>query len=161
MLYELSCLINPDLSEEQAGEFIEKLEGIVSDGGKVVKKDPARKIGLAYPIKKQTNAFLLSIMFESSPEKMGELKDKLDKDSEIIRFLLIKTKIEEDRPPRIPQSATGEASKDSKPIKTPTETPVIDKTEEKPAEKSKKESSTKVEMEKIETELNKILDESQ
>ena len=170
MLYELSCLINPDLSQEQAEEFIQKLEKIVSDGGKVVKKDPAKKIGLAYAIKKQTNAFLLSIMFESSPGKMEELKKKLDKDAEIIRFLLIKTKIEKERPPRI---AAKTASKDAKPAKTKEPAKILDKTtvrgkiekgeekEEKSAEKSKKEGATKVEMEKIETELNKILDESQ
>lgn len=168
MLYELSCLINPDFSQEQAGDFIQKLEGMLADGGKVIKKDSAKKIGLAYPINKQTSAFLLSIMFELSPEKMEELKNKLDKDSEIIRFLLIKTKIEKDRPPRIPQNAISEAGKDVKSIKENKETkssddtPVVSKAAgEKPAASKPKASTKKVEMEKIETELNKILNESQ
>lgn len=175
MLYELSCLINPDFSQEQAEEFVQKLEGLVSIGGKVVKKDLAKKIGLAYAIKKQTSAFLLSIIFESTSEKIEELQKKLDGDSEIIRFLLIKTKIEKDRPPRIAPKITGEdassaslmadksvKTKDSAKIlgETPAETKT-DKGEEKLAKKIEKESTTKVEMEKIETELNKILDESQ
>jgi len=168
MLYELSCLVNSDLNEEQAGEFIKKLESILAVGGKIVKKDPAKKIGLAYPIKKQTSAFLLSIMFESSPEKMEELKNQLDKDTKIIRFLLIKTKIEEDRPPRIPQSAINDASENAKPVKEKKlsdDIPIVNKSgkdgEERPAASKQKGGTTKVEMEKIETELNKILDESQ
>lgn len=165
MLYELSCLISPDLSEEQAGELIKKLESIVSDGGQVVKTNHAKKIGLAYAIEKRTNAFLFSILFESDVKKMEQLKKAADENVEIIRFLLIKTEIEEDRKPRIMPNTESKTSSDAIPkaikkTKTDSDEDDEEKDKKKPTTKKKKKDTEKIEMEKIETELNKILDES-
>ena len=156
MLYELTCLINPDLNENELGEFSDKLSKSLSESGKIIKTESSRRVKLQYKIKQYTNAFLLSFVFETEPEKLENLKVQLDKDASIVRFLLIKIKIEKDPTPRDMIKKEAVTSKE-------TETKEQDKGAEKekpqPKEKITK-TEDKVSMEKIETELNKILDES-
>jgi len=154
MLYELTCLINPDLNENELGEFSDKLSKSLSESGKIIKTESSRKIKLQYKIKKHTNAFLLSFTFETEPENLEDIKTQLDKDANIVRFLLIKIKIEKELKAR-------EIVKKETTVSEKTEDKKQDASEEKPQPKEKdKKVEAKVSMEKIETELNKILDES-
>jgi len=155
MLYELTCLTNPDLNENEIDEFSDKLSKLLSESGKIIKTEKARKIKLQYKIKKYTNAFLLSFVFETEPENLDNIKIQLDKDSNIVRFLLIKIKIE--KAPVIREIVKKETTT-SKEIENKGQAVSTEKPQ--PKEKADK-AESKVSMEKIETELNKILDESE
>lgn len=171
-LYELTCLINPDLSETEALNFTQGLATKIAETGKIEKTENPKKIGLSYPIKNQRTAFLMSLVFEEdTPEKADGLKTQLEKEKTILRFLLVKTKPEvEKRPPA--QIAKGKESKTVEEETKETAVEAIEIEGEKVAKISRKKAKPKetlpktqeekkVEMEKIEEDLEKILDESQ
>ena len=161
MLYELTCLTNPDFNENELGEFSDKLSGLLSKSGKIVKTSRTGRVKLQYKIKQNTNAFLVSFIFELEPKDLDNINTELDKDTNIIRFLIIKTKIEKESEPRLARKETTEKPevKDKEAKVTKTEDKK-EKAEEKPEVKEKPKKEAKVSMDKIETELNKILDES-
>jgi small subunit ribosomal protein S6 len=88
--YELTYLITPLLSEEEARAFQEKIissiqdqGGILTEGGILVRKR------LAYPVKKNLQAFLAVLSFQLSPEKTADLEKKIKAEGEILRHLLV------------------------------------------------------------------------
>ncbi|NQU82873.1 MAG: 30S ribosomal protein S6 [Parcubacteria group bacterium] len=156
MLYELTCLISPDLNENEVAEFAEKLLKLLSESGKIIKTENPKKIRLSYKIEKQTNAFMLSFIFEADPDKLASLKVNLDKDKSVIRFLLIKTKIEEER--KIPDKREQKTPESAKPEKIKTTRQAKDDKKEIKIDKKSKKVEDKATMEKIEEDLDKILD---
>lgn len=91
-LYELTYLISPELKEQELKDFSQKVDSLISKNGKILKSESPKKINLAYPIQKRGGAFLASFEFHSEPEKIESLKKELEKEKEILRFLLIKKK---------------------------------------------------------------------
>lgn len=88
--YELTYLIPQEISVEDQKSFSDKLaesisakQGIVIDIAKPVKKR------LAYPIKKQEAAILLSIRFQMEPQSLLVFKDEIQKNQQILRSLII------------------------------------------------------------------------
>ena len=73
--YELSYLIKPDLSEEEAQkihqEIISSIQG--KDGLLDLSLDP-KKIKLSYPIKKEEEAYLATITFYLKKENINNLQ---------------------------------------------------------------------------------------
>jgi len=90
-LYELNCLLSPDFSEEQAVAFAQKIEANLPES-KIIKSEIPKKIGLSYLIKKQNAAFLYSVVLETEPQKMEKIKNILEKEDKILRFLLLNKK---------------------------------------------------------------------
>lgn len=92
-LYELTYLISPELSEEEVKAFQEKVVSFIKeeDGMLEEEKTPLIK-KLAYPIKKQVQAFLSVITFHSNPEKIAGLEKKLKMENQILRYLLLTIK---------------------------------------------------------------------
>lgn len=135
IFYELTYLINPELTEEKAEEAFKELEKAISQQGKIIASEKPRKIVLAYPIKKKSQAFLALIRFEGETEAIKAINDNLKNEQTIIRFLLTKHKKVE--------------PKKEKKVK-----PSILK---KPAKKKTKVEERKVDMAEIEKELDQIL----
>ena len=131
--YELTYLISPELKEEEIGDFLKRIESLISKIGKISKSRNPEKIKLSYPIQKKKEAFLNSLEFEGEADKIDDLKKEVEKEKNILRYLLIKKKEMEKKikePKRIRRKIT--------------ET-------EKPKEKKK------VELKKIEEKLGEIL----
>jgi len=88
--YELTYLISSILTEEEAKVLQSKIgELVVNEGGSV--KDspvPARK-KLAYPINKETQAYLAVIDFQLEPEKLANLEKALKAETQILRYLML------------------------------------------------------------------------
>ncbi|OIO46059.1 MAG: 30S ribosomal protein S6 [Parcubacteria group bacterium CG1_02_39_15] len=87
--YELTCLISPDLSEEElkqleekVASFIREEEGILNGTSLVVRK------ALSYPVKKKHSAYLAMINFQLNPEKIENLEAKLKKENQVLRYLV-------------------------------------------------------------------------
>lgn len=129
-LYELTYLLSPDLSQEEAARFLEKLIVLVQEeGGILVDSGTSSLRRLAYPIKlprtidslvsqKKNSAFLSSIAFRSEPEKITMFTQKISQEPKIIRFLLTSKKERKadmrQRPFRKPPSAFKEKTGEEK-----------------------------------------------
>lgn len=99
-VYELSYLLTPSFSEEEALSIHGNLkEFITSLNGKMISDETPRIIDLAYTMSKMVKnvrnkfekAYFSWVKFEIDPEKTADIKKKFDADDNIIRFLIIKT----------------------------------------------------------------------
>jgi len=88
--YELTYLISPDLSEEEANSLsteitssVQKKQGILEKNLSLLKKQ------LSHAIKKKTAAYLASLDFQINPEGLEELKKQIKSDPRILRHLIL------------------------------------------------------------------------
>ena len=113
--YELTYLIIPSLASTEAEEYHKKIkEDIKKEGGAVGKEQIPAKKTLAYPINKNTEGYLASLDIEIDKEKVSLLKEKLDKEEEILRHLLI----EKEAPQKTEERKVSRKKKSLKPEKT-------------------------------------------
>lgn len=95
-LYEASYLISPAKSEEEARGFHDALKNYLPDlGGLIEENGAVLKRRLYYPIKKMREAYFAHFKFMVEPEKLVELRKKLDA-KDVLRYLLVETR-------RVPQ----------------------------------------------------------
>ena len=99
-IYEVGYLLASTLSEEEVPVKYGNLKDlIVSLGGEIISDEMPKMISLAYLMSKVTqnvrtkfdSAYFGWVKFEINPEKVLELKKKLDVDSNFVRFLILKT----------------------------------------------------------------------
>lgn len=89
-------MISPAKSEEEAKNFQDTLKNfLLSLGGLVEENGSVLKRRLYYPVKKVREAHFAHFKFLAEPEKLSELRKKLE-EKDVLRYLLIETK-------RIPQ----------------------------------------------------------
>ncbi len=99
--YELTCIINGELSEAELEAIVKKIKGFVAEEeGNIEKELTPQKRGLKYPIHKKSDSFLFSADFLLSPEKIENLNKKLKTESQILRFMTSKKKKISDTPIR-------------------------------------------------------------
>ncbi|MFH1509720.1 MAG: 30S ribosomal protein S6 [Candidatus Nealsonbacteria bacterium] len=87
--YELTYLINPDLSEEESKAFQAKINSLIADQGVLEEGNMILKKKLAYPIQKKEQSYMAVATFNALPEKIAELEKNLKEQKEILRYLLI------------------------------------------------------------------------
>lgn len=138
--YELTYLISPELSEEEVKVFHKKITSLIQEEGGILDEEnsPLKK-KLAYPIKKQFQAYLATLNFQLNPGSVVILEKKLKSENQILRYLIL-TKEKLNIIPRI--------------TKIPA---TLKKSGEAVFEKKEK----KVELKEIEKKLEEILNESQ
>ncbi|MCX6752846.1 MAG: 30S ribosomal protein S6 [Candidatus Nomurabacteria bacterium] len=99
-IYEVGYLLSNSIEEaDVALEYGNLKELISSLDGEIVSDEMPRDIELAYTIEKIIankkhkfdNAYFGWVKFAMDPEKVLELKKKLDLDVKIVRFLILKT----------------------------------------------------------------------
>ncbi len=88
--YELTYLIPATSEENKIQNTQEKINSLISKAGQILKVEKLKRISLAYPIKKTQEAFLGTVEFTAPSQKVEDLKKKLEKEIDILRFLLIK-----------------------------------------------------------------------
>jgi len=96
-LYEFTYLISPESSEDDLKTFGEKINSLIQNEGGILDEvaTPIKK-GLAYPIKKQTSAYLTTLGFRLSSEKLENLEKKIKAEDKILRYsVLIKPRVKE------------------------------------------------------------------
>jgi len=100
-VYELSYLITPTKSLEEAeGKAADLKSHMLSNGGTILNEGKPKIIDLAYPMAKiisnkryvYENAYFGWVKVEIAKDRASLVKDTLDKDIDVIRFLIIKTK---------------------------------------------------------------------
>lgn len=141
--YELTYIISPEITSEEAGAVAREIESsIQGKEGIIIKQENPSAKPLAYVIKKHASGFVGAIEFQSEPENVKELEEKLHKDAKIIRSMVTIKQIQKPRKER-----------GSRRIIAETKQPEIEI--EKPSEKEKE----KVELKDIEQKLDEILGE--
>ena len=88
--YELAYLTTPEVSEEELKNLIDKIGNFILDEQGVIDKTltPSKR-RLGYPIKKQREAFLVSLDFHLAAEKIENLKKKINSEGQILRHLVM------------------------------------------------------------------------
>ncbi len=91
--YELAFLLSPEIEEKKLKEHHQKINTLIEKAGGVLisSLSPVKKT-LFYPIKKKTEAFLGSSEFQIEPKALESLKKELEKEAEILRFLIVAKK---------------------------------------------------------------------
>ena len=100
--YELSYLLTParnathsvaggtDVAEEKLElETADLLKIISENGGETIESSTPKKRWLAYPIKKQTQAYFGVIYFNTSKENLDKIKHILSFNKKLLRFLIL------------------------------------------------------------------------
>lgn len=102
-VYELGYLLTPQTPEASLEEKVAALSAVLSDGGgEILSTGAPEYIDLAYPmhIKARTEyttytqAYFGFIKFTHSPEVLEQIKKSLDSDTDLIRYILVKTSAE-------------------------------------------------------------------
>lgn len=136
--YELTYLITPDLTEEEIKNLIDKISGFILElSGTIEKTIGPEKRKLAYLVKNKKEAFLSSLIFSLNQDKIEELFKIIEKESLILRHIIIVLKNKSQRSFKIKKRTRPE-------IKSAEEIAREDK-------------DKKVEIEKIDEKIDEIL----
>jgi small subunit ribosomal protein S6 len=138
-LYELTYLISSELSEEEARTFQNKIASLIKEEGILDEIRMPFRRKLAYPIKKQVQAYLAFLNFKINPEGLANLEKKLRAENKILRYLILIKK---------PVKAGKERRRKSF---IPSQAPILTE------KKSVPEKEKKVELKEIEKKLEEIL----
>ena len=90
--YQLTYLISPQLNSTEIEDFSKKIESLISKFGKILKLENPERIRLSYPIQKKREAFLNFLEFKGEVNQIDNLKKEVEKEKNILRYLLIKKK---------------------------------------------------------------------
>jgi small subunit ribosomal protein S6 len=97
--YQLAYLLSPQLGKEEIKKIEDTIiELLKKEGGVFDKSDPPLKRSLFYPIKKFKEAFLGSCYFFLEPGNLKNLKEKLESEEKILRFLITSEKAQKKIP---------------------------------------------------------------
>lgn len=87
--YELTCLVNSEISTEDAqAKVLEISSQIQKEGGLIIKSEGPIPRSLGYKIKGQVSALWVNIEFSLEPDKLNVIEGIIRKDAKIIRHLI-------------------------------------------------------------------------
>ena len=87
--YEVMYIVRPDVEQEILDATVAKFQGIISNGGEIVKHDLMGKRRLAYEIKKFREGIYVLVNFNATPEVVNELERLMKISDEVIRYLVV------------------------------------------------------------------------
>lgn len=99
MDYELTLILDPDLTTDAQKKLIAKIKKLIEDPptrqpagekGKVEKTDDLGKKDFAYPITKKTFGYYYLLIFSVSKEAIIIIDKKIKLEEGVLRYLLIK-----------------------------------------------------------------------
>jgi len=79
--YELTYLISPDLSEKEVFSFQEKIISLIQEAGGTLGE-------VKTPVRKKM-AYLATLNFHLSPEKLEILEKKLKSEGQVLRYIIL------------------------------------------------------------------------
>ena len=87
--YELLFVLDPDLSEEQKAEMIERVKGIIAADGEAGEADVWGDRKLAYSINKKNTGYYVVLPFKASAELPKELDRRLRISDNVMRHIIV------------------------------------------------------------------------
>ena len=89
-IYETTFIINPQTDDATIGGQVQSVSNLITEnGGKIVFEEHLGTRRLAYQIKKLTQGYYGSFIFESPPELLVKLEKHYKQDEAYIRFLTV------------------------------------------------------------------------
>jgi small subunit ribosomal protein S6 len=89
--YEITCVIDPNIGEEELPALLEKFSNqIVNLGGQIIAVDNLGKKRLAFEIKGKTEGIYVNIRFSSNPEAAKELGRIIRLSDQVLRNITIR-----------------------------------------------------------------------
>jgi small subunit ribosomal protein S6 len=90
--YEIMIIVDPEAGEEQVGQVVDRVKGILSqhqsDVGSV---DTWGRRKLAYPIDKKSEGQYVVVAFQAEPPALTELERVLSLADDVVRFKVVRT----------------------------------------------------------------------
>ena len=117
VMYELTYIINPNLTEGEVTAQTDKVRSFINElGGELKNEKLWEKRRLAYPVKKHGFGFYVTAEFNLGPETIVELDKKIRLEPNVLRHLLITKELIKETPrriqlPRVPKEKIGLAPK--------------------------------------------------
>lgn len=109
--YEMSYLLSPEISEEKLdSEIAEVKKIIVENGGDEIQANLPIKRRLAYPVKKQNQAYFGVVYFNTDGEGLEKMKKVLALNKKILRLLILNKVIKQKPIPTIISEQPAETS---------------------------------------------------
>lgn len=106
--YELAYLLNPEVAEENLNLETAELQRIISEnGGEAIESETPKKRWLAYPVKKQKQAYFGVIYFNTDKENVDKIKKTIFFNKNVLRFLII-SKTMKPKQAALPQRVVAE-----------------------------------------------------
>lgn len=88
--YEIAYLLSPEIAEEKLDLETAELQKIISEnGGEAIESETPKKRWLAYPVKKQRQAYFGVIYFNTDKENVDKIKKTIFFNKNVLRFLII------------------------------------------------------------------------
>lgn len=151
--YELTYIITPEVTSEEALTCAKDFESFITDNnGTIAKQQSPGAKALSYPINKKASGFVGTLEFQLEPEKLVELKNSIEKNGKITRFIVIIKKPTELRKSKRSRSKLEEHALEMGNTKTET-----DITDEEPNTSKNQDEKQKVELKDIEQKLDELL----
>jgi small subunit ribosomal protein S6 len=86
--YEVLLLLDPELSDENQAEIVERVKTLVEKGGGTFERhDPWGRRKLAYPIDKKDDGIYHLLTFAAPAETLDELSRVLKIDDDVLRHM--------------------------------------------------------------------------
>ena len=116
--YELSYLLTPDIPENKINSEATELQNIITEnGGYIVHQtNPPEKKRLAYPVRKQNQAYFGVVYFNIDKDGLDKIKKNLSFSKKILRLTILSKVVKPKPSPIISEP----------PLKTPAPTPSFD-----------------------------------
>jgi len=125
--YELSYLLTSDIPEDKIdSEAIELKNIITENGGDIIQTNPPEKKWLAYPVRKQNQAYFGIVYFNIDKDGLNKIKKTLAFSKKILRFLILNTVIKSHPTGDHPKGEKPSPVIDDRPAKTPAPTQSFD-----------------------------------
>ena len=87
--YELLFVLDPDLSEEQKAEMVERVKGIIAADGEAGEADVWGDRKLAYPINKKNIGYYVVMPFKAGADLPKELDRRLKISDNVMRHIIV------------------------------------------------------------------------
>jgi len=90
--YELMLIINPQVSDAEAGEIVEKAKKILADEkAEVLNEDRLGRKKFSHPIGKNRDGFYVYMKVKAAPEAVKNINHNLKLQESILRAMMLKT----------------------------------------------------------------------
>lgn len=107
--YELAYLLSSEVAEEKLELEIAELKRIISENnGETLELETPKKRWLAYPVKKQGQAYFGVIYFNTEKENLAEIKKILSFNKNVLRFLILNKTFKKPKPKAAPVKLSDE-----------------------------------------------------
>lgn len=88
--YELTYIISLELTREEAEAIVKEIESFIEKNeGIILKRENLNAKTLSYSIKNQSSGYFNVLDFQLEPNKLSQLKENIEKETKIIRHIIL------------------------------------------------------------------------